>query len=59
MEFLLWYIQTWQPTDKPSYPISEKDVALRKALNLAGASMALPGFGVPELVQEDADQIPF
>lgn len=49
---LLWYIQTWQPKDKPGYPISDADVALRKALDLAGASMALPGFGVPDMEED-------
>ncbi len=44
---LVWYITKWTPTDKPGYPITEKDVKLRKALDLAGASLALPGFGVP------------
>lgn len=54
---LVWYITKWTPTDKPGYPISEKDISLRRALDVAGTSMALPGFGIPP-PSDDMGEIP-
>ncbi len=57
---LVWFITKWDPkalAEKSGYPMSEQDVIMRKACDIAGASMALPGFGEPP--QQDApDEIP-
>lgn len=53
---LVWFITKWDPNAKPGITPSAADVRLRRALDIAGASMALPGFGTPP--PKDQDDIP-
>lgn len=53
---LVWFITKWDPNAKPGITPSAADVRLRRALDIAGASMALPGFGTPP--PKDQDEIP-
>lgn len=54
---LMWFIQKWDPNGKAGgYPPSEQDVILRRALDIAGASFALPGFGTPPPMEDAPDE---